>query len=105
MFNHDSRFRNTKFLLPRLINAIKNKDIKFIKEIFSNNLYGDFSHAEDICYGLYKIIETKKIIRNIILSSNKCISVNDLIKYILKKNQINLSIDLKSKKKKTMLEG
>lgn len=105
LFNHDSMYRNTKFLLPRLINAIKKRNIKFVEKIFSHNLHGDFSHAEDICFGLYKIIETKKIIRNIILSSNKCISVNNLIKYILIRNHINLNVDFKSRKKKLCLKG
>ena len=105
LFNHDSKLRKPKFLLPRLIKAIKNKNINFIKKILSFNLHGDFSHAEDICYGLYKIINTKKNIRDIILSSNKCISINSLIKFILKKNRIILNLDFTNKKKILCLKG
>ena len=105
LFNHDSRLRNSKFLLPRLTRAIKSKNINFIKKILLLNLYGDFSHAEDICHALYKIISTKKNIKNIILSSNKCISINNLIHLILKKNQIFLNINFSIKKKKSCLKG
>ena len=30
LFNHDSKFRNKRFLLPRLINSIKRKKVKFV---------------------------------------------------------------------------
>ena len=81
-FNHDSVYRNKKFLFPRLINAIKKRNIKFISEILNYNISGDFSHADDICDGIYKIIITNKKIKRLILSSNKCIPLNDIIKYI-----------------------
>ncbi len=84
-FNHDSIYRNKKFLFPRLINSIKNRNIKFINEILNQNICGDFSHAEDICEGIYKVIITNKKIKRLILSSNKCILLNDIIKYIIKK--------------------
>ena len=84
-FNHDSIYRNKKFLFPRLINAIKNKNIKFINEILNQNISGDFSHAEDICDAIYKVILTKNKIKKLVLSSNKCTAINDIVKYIIKK--------------------
>ncbi len=100
LFNHDSIFRNKKFLLPRLIKAIKLKRIKFIQKIIDLNISADFSHAEDICNGIYKLAITSKKIQNIILSSNKRTSVNNIIKYILNKNSIELKLNFKSTQKK-----
>ena len=71
LFNHDSVYRNKKFLIPRLIEAVKKKKIKFIKKIFIENINGDFSHAEDICKGIYKVSINNKNIKSIILSSGK----------------------------------
>ena len=104
-FNHDSIFRNKKFLFPRLISAIKKKNIKFINEILNQNICGDFSHAEDICNGIYKVIKTKKKIKRLILSFNKCISVNDIIKYIVKKYKIDFKLNFRSKVKSKCLKG
>ena len=104
-FNHDSIYRNKKFLFPRLIAAIKKKKIKFIHEILNQNICGDFSHAEDICEGIYKTIITNKKIKRLILSSNKCILLNDIIKYVIKKNKIDLKLNFRSKIKSKCLKG
>ena len=104
-FNHDSIYRNKKFLFPRLISAIKKKNIKFINKILNLNICGDFSHAEDICEGIYKVIISNKKIKRLILSSNKCISINNIIKYIIKKNKIDLKLNFKSKIKSKCLKG
>ena len=55
LFNHDSIYRGKKFLIPRIIKAFKNKNVNFLRKIYSENISGDFSHAEDICYGIYKL--------------------------------------------------
>ena len=104
-FNHDSVYRNKKFLFPRLINAIKKRNIKFISEILNYNISGDFSHADDICDGIYKIIITNKKIKRLILSSNKCTTVNDIIRHIIKKNKIDLKLNFKLKIKSKCLKG
>ena len=104
-FNHDSIYRNKKFLFPRLINAIKNKNIKFINEILNQNICGDFSHAEDICNAIYKIILIKKRVKRLILSSNKCTSINDIVEYIIKKNKINIKLNFKTNKRGQCLKG
>ena len=66
LFNHDSSLRNKKFILPRIIKAIKNKNRTFLNYIIKENIIMDFSHAEDICNALIKIIFFKGKINNII---------------------------------------
>jgi GDPmannose 4,6-dehydratase len=82
LFNHDSMFRNKKFLIPRLVDAFKRKDISYIESIYKFNISGDFSHAEDICNGIYKLSIFKKNIDKIILSSGKRLFINDVINYL-----------------------
>lgn len=84
LFNHDSVYRNKKFLLPKLVSSFKTKNINFIKNIYSLNISGDFSHAEDICNGIYKLSISKKNIDKIILSSGKRFYVNKIVKYLEK---------------------
>ena len=69
----------------------KKKKIKFIKKIFIENINGDFSHAEDICKGIYKVSINNKNIEKIILSSGKRFYLNSLLKYFIK-NKIDLQI-------------
>ena len=104
-FNHDSIYRSKKFLFPRLIEAIKKRNKKFLNKILNYNIHGDFSHADDICNAIYKVILTKKRIKRLILSSNKCISINDIIKHVIQKNKINLKLNFKTKNKKKCLKG
>ena len=99
LFNHDSVYRNKKFLIPRLIEAVKKKKIKFIKKIFIENINGDFSHAEDICKGIYKVSINNKNIKSIILSSGKRFYLNSLLNYFIKKNKIDLQISKNQIKK------
>ena len=83
LFNHDSKYRNKRFLFPRLIKAIKEKKFKLIKKIFTNNIAGDFSHAEDICNAIFLLVKKNKNPDKIILSSGKITYINDIIKYFL----------------------
>ncbi len=100
LFNHDSIHRNKKFLIPRLIKIIKDKNFKKLQEIYSENISGDFSHADDICNGLFKLINAKKNPDKLIFSSNKRTFINDIIKYLLKTNKIKNITDLKATRKK-----
>jgi len=88
LFNHDSLFRKKKFLIPRLIKLVNSKNFKKINEIYQENISGDFSHAEDICNGLYKLIISKNNPDKLIFSSNKKTYINDIINFLLKKNKI-----------------
>ncbi len=104
LFNHDSKYRNQKFLLPRIMDAIIDKDYIFLNNIMKSNIYGDFSHAEDICRGLYKIMFSSINLDKIILSSSISTPINNIIKYVLKKNRLRLDINFdKVKKKKTLV--
>ncbi len=102
LFNHDSKFRNKKFLIPRIMNALKQKNIKFLNQIIKENIHGDFSHADDICNGIYKILIKKEKITKVILSSNKSSSINNIIKYIIKKNHIKLKLNFNKVKQKSL---
>ena len=88
LFNHDSMYRKNKFLIPRLIKMIKSKKLKKINEIYEQNISGDFSHAEDVCNGLYKLIISNKNPDKLIFSSNNRTYINEIIKFLLKKNNI-----------------
>jgi GDP-D-mannose dehydratase len=105
LFNHDSKFRNKKFLLPKIVNFLKKRKFNSIKKIIKENIYGDFSHAEDICYAVYKIVKSKKRIKDIVLSSNKSTGVNDIIFYLQKKFKIKYNFDQKKNIKKKSLVG
>jgi GDPmannose 4,6-dehydratase len=86
LFNHDSKYRKDKFLIPRLVKNIKNNNLNFIKNIYKENIQADFSHAEDICNAIYLIIKKNIVIDNLILSSGEKTKVNDIINYIIKRH-------------------
>ena len=98
LFNHDSIYRNKKFLIPRITKLIKQKKFNLLKKIFFENISGDFSHAEDICNGIYKLALLKKNHNKLIFSSNKRIFINDIINYLLYLNNSQIRFD-KIKKK------
>ena len=97
LFNHDSSFRKKKFLIPRLVKLIKLKNFNKLDEIYETNISGDFSHAEDICYGLYKLMISKYSPDKLIFSSNKRTYINDIIYLLLKKNKIKYNFTNKIK--------
>tara|TARA_Y100000589_G_C27049393_1_gene586630 strand:+ start:34 stop:966 length:933 start_codon:yes stop_codon:yes gene_type:complete len=105
LFNHDSLFRSNRFLLPRIVFALISKNQKFLNSIIKENIVMDYSHAEDICDALIKILFLKKKIKNIILSSGKQTYVNDIIKYLIKKNNLNLKLDYNDIKKRYCIIG
>lgn len=98
LFNHDSKHRKDKFLIPRLTKLIKNKRLNKLNEIYHENISGDFSHAEDICLGLYKLMISKKKLDKLIFSSNTKTYINDIIHYLMKLNKSNMSLNLITKK-------
>ncbi len=98
LFNHDSIYRNEKFLIPRLIKSFIKKDRNFIEKVFSLNISGDFSNAEDICHGIYKLSISKKKIPKIILSSGRRLFINDIIDFLIKKFSLRINKNLKMSK-------
>jgi len=105
LFNHDSIFRNKKFLIPRLIEAFKKKKIKFIERIYAENIIGDFSHAEDICYAILLLIKKNIQTNRIILSSGKITKINDVIRYLCKITNLKILDKLKEKKNNHFIIG
>ena len=105
LFNHDSKYRNKKFIIPKLVNHIKRNKISFINMVIKKNIYADFSHAEDICKGIKKLMFSKINIDKIIFSSNRNVSLNEIIFYLIKKNKINININSIYKKLKKGLIG
>jgi len=105
LFNHDSLFRSNRFLLPRIIFALISKNQKYLNQIIKENIVMDYSHAEDICDALIKILFFEKKIKNIILSSGKKTYVNDIIKYLIKKNKLDLKLNYNDIKKRYCLIG
>ena len=98
LFNHDSIYRNKKFLIPKLVKSFIRKDKDYIEKIFCLNISGDFSNAENICYGIYKLSVSKKKIPKIILSSGKRFFINDIIDFLIKKFPLKISKNLKVSK-------
>ena len=92
LFNHDSKFRKPKFIIPRVVRAIIEKNINFLNKIIKMNIASDFSHAEDICNGIIKIMFNKANLDTIILSSNKLESLNKIIFYIIQKKMVDINI-------------
>ena len=93
LFNHDSQYRNKKFLLPRLLKSIKNKKLRFVRNIYRYNISGDFSHAKDICYGIYLLIKSKRNPDKLIFSSGKLTRINNIIKFFFPKIKQNKEIN------------
>ena len=104
LFNHDSKFRNSKFLIPRIVKYIKKKDFNSLNKIYSQNISGDFSHAEDICYAIYLLSIKDLDIDNLILSSGKKTKINDVIKFLVKLSGLNYRF-LTPKKSNSMVCG
>ena len=105
LFNHDSKFRNKKFIIPKIITAILNKNNIFLNNIIKRNIFADFSHAEDVCSALYKLMFSTTNLDKIILSSNRKTSLNRIIYDVIKKNNLKSNIKFKKYKIKKSLIG
>tara|TARA_B110000971_G_scaffold221337_1_gene268054 strand:- start:5740 stop:6639 length:900 start_codon:yes stop_codon:yes gene_type:complete len=100
LFNHDSKYRNSKFLLPRLAKYLHSNKLNLIKEIYQQNIFSDFSHADDVCFGIFLLLNSKKNLDKIILSSGKLSSINSLIDFALMK--LKIINKLETPKKRTI---
>ena len=105
LFNHDSKFRNKKFIIPKIIKAILKKDNVFLNNIIKKNIFADFSHAEDICSALYKLMFSTTNLDKIILSSNIKTSLNRIIYDVINKNNLKININFKKYKINKSLVG
>ena len=92
LFNHDSIHRPENFLIKRIINYARDKNIKELKKLYRLNVKGDFSHADDINYAIHLIIKKSKLnLDRIILSSNKVTKINNFIIKVIKKFHLKIS--------------
>ena len=104
LFNHDSRYRNKKFLLPRILLSIKNKNYDFLYKIYHQNIQIDCSHAFDICNAIFLLIKKNIYPDNLILSSGKITRINNIIDFFLKKVS-KFKRPVKIKKNDLVLKG
>ncbi len=90
MFNHESEFRTTNFLIMKLIdNAIENQLGKNKKiEIPSLDISRDWSYAKDICDGIFNLT-FNNFFGSYVLGSGKITSLKDISKYIYEKLNLN----------------
>jgi len=103
LFNHDSIYRSEDFLFKKIINEIKNK--KNLITLNNINIIKDFSHAEDICTGLY-LMAIKKLKRpNYILSSGKSLKIKKILDKFVKENKLNIIFRSKSNKKALVIKS
>ena len=69
------------------------------------NIHADFSHAEDICKAIIKLISSKENLDNLVLSSNKATSLNKIIYFIINKNKLKIHLKVKRLRKRRFLIG
>jgi GDP-D-mannose dehydratase len=105
LFNHDSVYRNKKFLISRIVKAYKKKDYKFLQQLYNLNICGDFSHAEDVCKAIYLLSISKKNPNNLILSSNKVTKISKIILHIFKISNKKVPFNLPRLSAKKVLLG
>ena len=66
-----------------------------MRSIYEENISGDFSHAEDICNGLYKLLLLKNCPDKLIFSSNKRTYINEIIRHLFKINKLKINFNIK----------
>ena len=81
-----------------MVESFKKRDTDFIQNIYKLDISGDFSHADDVCNGIYNLSISKKNIDKLIISSGKRFHINEIINYLEK--YYNLKIINKIKKNK-----
>ena len=88
LFNHDSFFRDKRFISKKISNHLKKNILKRPMKI--QNLYfrKDISHAENIVEGIYKLMQSKMPL-DVVIGSGQFISIKQIITLFLKKLRIN----------------
>ena len=92
MFNHESEFRDSNFLIMKLINNVleikENKKIKI--DLPSLNIARDWSYAKDICDGVFELT-VNNFSGSYVIGSGVSTSIKDIASYIF--NKINLDYE------------
>ena len=91
-FNHESSYRNDKFLTKKVSKFIseilKGKSEKI--KLYNLNTFRDISHANDFMLGVKLIVE-KQISDNFVFSSNKLTNIYDFIKLFFDYNNLDIN--------------
>jgi GDPmannose 4,6-dehydratase len=89
-FNHESPYRNEKFLSKKVSNFVKKillgEDLKI--NLNNLNIYRDISHAEDFMKGV-KIIVENKVNEDFIFSSGELISMKKFVNLFFEMFNLN----------------
>ncbi len=94
LFNHESKYRSNKFIIPKIIKSLvlfkykKKKKILKLNNILSEK---DFGSAEEYMKIIWKVLQQKKIF-DFILGSEKKLSLLNIIKFIARYLKININI-------------
>tara|TARA_B100000945_G_scaffold319009_1_gene325187 strand:- start:6529 stop:7500 length:972 start_codon:yes stop_codon:yes gene_type:complete len=90
MFNHESEFRNSNFLIMKLIEKTieiqENKKIKI--DLPSLEISRDWSYAKDICNGIFQLT-IDNFSGSYVLGSGVSTSIKDIAEYIFKKANLD----------------
>ena len=100
LFNHESKYRSNKFIIPKIIKSLvlfkykKKKKVLKLNNILSEK---DFGSAEEYMKIIWKVLQQKKIF-DFILGSQKKLSLLNIIKFIARYLKININIFNKKNK-------
>ena len=94
LFNHESIYRSSKFIIPKIIEKLISYKFKKSKKVLKlNNILSqkDFGSAEEFVKIIWKVLQQKKIY-DFILGSETSNSVLDIIKFTAKYLKIDVNI-------------
>lgn len=86
LFNHESPRRGGEFVTQKIVKTAKKIKDKKVKKISLGNLdsYRDWSHAKDMVYGMWQMMQQEKS-DNFILSSGETHSVKEFCEIVFEK--------------------
>ena len=100
MFNHESEFRTSNFLVMNLVEtAIKIKNNNNLKlSIPSLEISRDWTYAQETCEGIFQLIENNYS-GSFVIGSGVATNIKDICKYIFEKVDLNFEdfIDINPK--------
>ena len=89
LFNHESPLRSKNFVFKKIINKLREIKNKGGKLYLGNvNIKRDIGWAPDYIKAMWKMLQIKKP-TDIVIGSGKMFSINDFLKIIVKKLNIN----------------
>ena len=88
LFNHDSKLRSNKYLLPEIINFCKKYQKGQTLKLIDGGVIRDFGHAEDVVKAIYQVMTINNP-DDYIISCGNVFSVKQIAKEIFRKFNIN----------------